>query len=443
MKHSTSLPLLDHVHASGARLLLEPNRALPLVNVLVALKSGAAEDPAELEGLARFVSRMMRRTAGGMSAEVIDSELDTMGGALGAEVGQSSIMFHGAVISRSLEPFIELLAKVLTHPAFGSDEVERLRRETESEIIQGRDDDRTIARRAFRRACLPDHPYCRSAAGTLSSVGAFTSEQIKTAYRRHLTAGNLVLVMAGDVTEGAARGALERIVQRLPSLPAVPDSVSEPNWPSGRRLVFVDKPARSQSQIFIGGSGTHPRDEDHFALLVANTAFGGTFTARMTQEIRAKRGWSYGAYSSLGVDRHRLPFAMWTFPKSSDAAACIGLQLEMLEELCSKGITKRELAWVQRYLVRSHAFAVDTAAKRVGLVAERIVYDLPEGYYDDYLASIRAVTLERANHALATRLSPDNLLLAVLGTHDDIGEQVCRAIPGLQGQEVWAFDADF
>src|SRR5690606_32750779 len=96
------------------------------------------------------------------------------------------------------------------------------------------------------------------------------------------------------------------------------------------RVVIVDKPERTQTQILIGCLGTRPSDEDHTALVVANTVFGGAFSARLMQSIRAERGWSYGAYSSLPIDRTRQAFSMWAFPKTGDCAPCVELELAML-----------------------------------------------------------------------------------------------------------------
>ena len=190
----------------------------------------------------------------------------------------------------------------------------------------------------------------------------------------------------------------------------------------------------------IGCLGSHTRDEDHVALLVGNTIFGGTFTARMTQEVRSKRGWSYGAYSNVPFDRRRQSFSMWTFPKADDAGPCLKLELDMLHELREKGVTKAELSWAKRYLVRSHCFAIDTAAKRVGLALDQALYDLPEDYYSRYLERVQAVTLEQANAALQNRLSDQDLLITVVGTESVIGEPVRSAVENLASSEVVPFD---
>src|SRR6185436_10005196 len=199
---------------------------------------------------------------------------------------------------------------------------------------------------------------------------------------------------------------------------------------------------RTQTQILIGCLGTHPSDADHLALHVGNTIFGGTFTARLMQEVRAKRGWSYGAYSNLPYDRRRRGFSLWTFPKAADAAACIKLEIELLEKWVSGGVTPKELSWAKRYLVRSHAFAVDTATKRVGQALDEEVYGLPPGYHSEYIDRIKAFSLEDVNAAIKNRITPSNLIVTVLGTAADIQDSVRVSIPNLESTEVIPFDSD-
>jgi zinc protease len=250
------------------------------------------------------------------------------------------------------------------------------------------------------------------------------------------------VALAGDVTAERAQRFTDQLASALSRGTRLVDRTPEPSMAPGRRLVLVDKPERTQTQIMIGGLGSHPADPDHFPLALANTAFGGTFTARLMQEVRVKRGWSYGAYSSLPFDRRRQAFSLWTFPKADDAAACIALELDLLHSFRNAGLKKSELGWAKRYLMRSHAFAIDTAAKRVGLKLDSALYELPPGYYENYLETLRGITLEQANEAVKTRLSDENLLITVVGTESVVGQAVRDAIPNLASTSVVRYDAE-
>jgi zinc protease len=421
-------------------VLVETSRALPLVSINVGVRIGSLLDPIGKEGTTRMLCRLMRRTGGGLESQVLDTRIDALGGSLSAEVAPSAVVFHGTVISRSLDAFVDLMLDVLGRPGLADDELARLQRETEAELVEALDDDRGLARRWFRRKLFEGHPYARSVTGTSKSIASITSADVRELYGKLFCPEDLVFAFSGDIDESGARSIRDRLVAALPRGSKTADTTPEPEVHRGRRLVIVDKPERTQTQILIGGLGTHPTDADHTALLVGNTIFGGTFTARMTQEVRSKRGWSYGAYSSLPFDRRRQAFSMWTFPKAEDCAPCIKLELEMLKAWREDGVTKEELDWAKRYLVRSHAFAIDTAAKRVGLRFDQDLYALPDRYYEEYTARVQAVTLDEVNAAVRARIPEENLLITVVGTEASIGSAVREAVGDVVSAQVIPYD---
>jgi zinc protease len=423
-------------------VLVETSTALPLVAVSLTLEPGVARDAPSQAGLTALTARLMRRTAGGRDGDRVETELDRLGGSFGVDASHTAVTLHGATIARSLDGFFALMKDALCAPSLGEDEFFRLQREITSELVELFDDDRALARRWFGRRLYAGHAFGTPSAGTLASIRALRPRDAKDAHAALVEGGTLLCGFAGDVTRARAEAFGEATASELPFTTLPPLNLADPPSPSGRRLVIVDKPERTQTQILVGGLGTHPRDEDHFALVLANTVFGGTFTARMTQEIRSKRGWSYGAYSSLPVDRKRRGFSMWAFPKASDAGACLALELGMLENWCAHGVTSEELEWAKKYLVRSHAFAIDTASKRLGLALDEQIYDLSPGYYSNYVENVERVTLEDANRAVARRIVPQHLLIVVVGTAKDIRGDVEAAIGDLAGTEVIRFDTE-
>jgi zinc protease len=430
------------VSAQGPALLLERDASLPLLHGGICTRSGSAEDPEELLGLTRLCGRLMRRTAGGLRAEDIDARIDRMGASLGLDSGHGSLALSGSALERSFDDFMGLLEQILCAPGFAEDELERLKRETLAELTEILDSDQQLAQRWFLRSLFLGHPYGRTVIGSETTLQAITVADVRRCYERHFTRRNMIFSFAGALDSARVERASRRIWEALPAGDADVPPPPEPVAPKGRRLVFVDKPERTQTQILIGGLGAHPSDEDYFPLLVANTVFGGTFTARLTQEVRAKRGWSYGAYSSLGYDRRRQAFSMWTFPKADDAAPCMELELSMLADFWCAGITQDELDWAKRYLAQSQAFSCDTAAKRLGLELDELTSDLPRGHYARYVSSIRDVTLEQANRAIQARLSLDDLTIVVVGTFGAIGDAVRRVIPELAESRVVPFDSE-
>lgn len=423
--------------------LTEIDRALPLIQLSASFVGGSVSDPPGKEGLTRLLVRLMRRTGGGRDAETVDRALDGLGATLGIDASTGSAGFSGSVIARNWAGFVDVLSDVVLRPEYSEEEVGRIKRETLAELTEIRDNDRALVRRWFGRTLFSGHPYGRTSTGNATTLQAITTDDLEQHYARLFAQSNLVLAVAGDVTEGQLRDFADRFAA-LPTADAAAvrdlDAVPSPKGVTGRQLVIVDKPERTQTQILIGGLGTHPHDEDHIALLVANTIFGGTFTARLSDEVRSKRGWSYGAYSSLPYDRQRQAFSMWTFPASTDAAACIELELDLLQRWVEDGITEEELAAAKSYLVRSNVFQADTAAKRMGLLLDEHLHALPAGYHRTFTEKVADVTLATANAAVRRRISVDNLLVTVVGTASEIADDVARVIPGLTAQKVIPFD---
>jgi zinc protease len=416
-------------------VVAEPSRELPLVAVTVAFRVGAVHDPLGKAGLSRMVVRMLRRGFSGMTAEQIDDRIDVLGAELGAGVGLGSTTVHMEFLKRSLGPVTELLGQLLTAPTFEPEELGRLRRQTEAEIVESRDNDAFLASRALRRQLFADHPHGARVGGTLPTVRGIERDDVVRFHAAHYCRANALLGISGDLTASEVDALAADLLGRLPEGAPTAYAVPSPTAPNGRNLVLVDKPDRSQTQMMVGTLGTHPHDDDHVALLVANTAFGGTFTSRLVQEIRAKRGWSYGASSQLGSGRVRDTFALWCAPSAADAAPCLALQLELLGTWCEAGISDEELEFCKSYLKRSYAFEIDTPKKRVGQGLERALLELPEDYHQRFVERVLAVTREQASGAVRTRIDPSRLWVSVVGTEAVIGPPIRAAIPGL-GQTV-------
>ena len=426
----------------GAKLFLEPSNVLPLLSIVVAFRTGSAHDPAGKEGLSRVTARMLRRGSAGLDAIETERAIDRLGGEVSFEVAISSTAIGAQVLARNAAPFVDLLAKMIATPAFDEGELARLLRETRAELLESLDNDRGLADRFFRRKLFGAHGYGRTSRGTAASIAAIDREAVRAHHRQHYVRENAIVAMSGDVEPAEAERLAKTIVDALPRGTPPGEVLGEPTPLTGRQLVFVDKPDRTQTQILIGSLGTSAHDPDHIPLVVANTIFGGTFTSRLTREVRGKRGWSYGASSRLGVDRRRHSFAMWTFPAATDAAACIELELSLLEKLIEAGVTDREIKFMQRYISRSWAFEIDTAQKRVHQALDVEILGLPHDYYEKYLEHVAAVTAESANAALRARIDPKNLVIAVVGTASTTLDAVKAKIPSLASDEVVQYDAE-
>jgi zinc protease len=426
---------------SSPDFLLEESHDIPLVHFQLVIPHGSLGDPEGQEGLTRLAARMLRRGTTRRDTRVIEETIDSLGAELGIETTTAFVRFSGSVIRRSLEPTLELLGEMLARPSFPESEFAQLKRETRAALVELCDSDAGLASTHFRRTLFRGHPYARPVMGTRSTLERIELPHALARYRDVLERGSRLVGFSGDLRPDEA----ERLVRTHLSSPhenTLPGALApEPPGRTGRHLTIVDKPERSQTQIQIGRLGTHPRDHDHTALAVGNAVFGGAFTSRLMRAVRSERGWSYGASSRLAIDRVREAWSMWTFPAAADAAPCIELQLSLMEQWIDQGITAEELAFAKSYLVKSYAFAIDTADKRLEQAMEVRLYDLPGDYFKGYIERVSKVTLEQVNAALKARLAPQDLVFSVLATESQVGEAL-RKLPGLESVTVIPFDQD-
>lgn len=421
---------------------VEPAHDLPIVDVYVITETGTAHDPRHREGALHLCLRALRRGTRKRSAHEIDALIDRLGAELSTSADATSSMLHATVIRRNLEPFLEMLGDIVTEPALPFYEVAQVAREIRAEIIDSRDDDRTLAGRHFRRALFDGHPFGRPAQGTPRTMERLSRADADAAWRRAFRRDNVIIAAAGDIRPAELEAFATRTLGNLGAAPTRPDALPEPAPRKGRHLVLVDKPARTQTQVYIGALGTSPRDRDHLAFTVGNSIFGGTFTARLMREIRSKRGWSYGASSRLGREKVRDAWSMWTFPAAADAGRCIALQLKMLQKLVEDGVSARELSFAKSCLTRGYAFETDTASKRLWQVLDTRLLELPQRYFRDYVERVQAVTLDEVNAALRRRLRPADLLVTVVATAGEHRSALEKAIPDLASTRVVPFDTD-
>jgi zinc protease len=423
-------------------VLVEPSRSLPLLSITVTFRVGAVHEPDDRGGLARVTGRMLRRGARGLPATEIEERVDELGGDLGVHVGLGQSSLSVECLARSTDPIVDLCARILAEPTFDEAELGKLLRQSAAEIARSRDEDAFLCSRALRRRLFAGRRHGRRVAGSLAGLAAIDREQVASFHRRHYCRQNAVVALAGDLDDAAAARVAERLVAGLPEgePTAYPDD--PPPDLDGRRLVIVDKPDRSQTQLGLATLGTHPKDDDHVALAIASTALGGTFSSRLMQEIRVKRGWSYGVSSSLSVGRVRETFNVWSAPGAEDAAACLALELELLDAWRNDGLTAAEVAFCQQYIRRSWPFEIDTPKKRLQQKLERALLDLPDDFHARFLERVSAVTRDEANAAIRQRIAPERMWIAAVCTESQLGTSLRAAIPALSSHVVDAYDVE-
>jgi zinc protease len=411
------------------KTLLEENHDLPLVRVQLALPTGAADDAAECDGLANFASELLARGAAQKTRAQIDAGFDALGAGLEIVTDLDGVYFELTVLKTKLDAALALLADVLERPDFPADEADKLKREIKAQLDEMRDDDGSLARRFFQRAVFGAHPYGRTVVGTERTLDALTLDDARAWHARALRRGQLLVGFAGDLDAREAEVAIERHFAAIPDGGATPARYPAPTGVPKLRLTIVDKPDRTQSQILFGQPAPAWGEPDFWPLHVATTAFGGTFTARLMNEVRSKRGLSYGASARVGRGRGRKAIVAHVFPSLEQTPETLELVLGLWRDWVERGITAEELAFAQGYLASSFAFNLATPEDRLELRTAVAIAGLDGDYAARYPERVRAVTLDDTRRVLSEHLSPRTLEVCVVSTASELRPLLDAAKP--------------
>lgn len=404
-------------------MILVSDAGFPIVHVNLYFRVGPAFDPPDKAGLTSLTNRMLLRGTKRRGRAELEEAIESLGTELYTSTQNHAVGLGSAVLTRHLDAFFGLLGEMLSEPAFEPDEVAKVRREMTAELEAARDDDGTLARIAFRRLVFADHPLGHGAAGTRASLERVTAEDVRAHFERHYTRENLLVGASGDVTADRLAALLDGALASLPAGPGNDWGALPPvSGVTGRHVTLVDKPDRSQTQILVGHRSVDAADPDFLALSLATAAFGGTFTARLMQEVRVKRGLSYGAYARLSAERVGGWYALSAAPAMEEAVDTLDLLLSEYARFVDEGLSDDEIEFARGYAINAFPFSVETPAMRAAQRVRSRLLGRPDSFLDDYLDRIGALSCDEVRAAVRRRLTPNDLTAVMVCTADPIRE---------------------
>ncbi|MEM9074244.1 MAG: pitrilysin family protein [Myxococcota bacterium] len=424
----------------GAQVFLEESQSLPVVDLVFRFGGGSLSDPEGQGGLTRVTGRLLRRGTRQIPAAEVDARIAELGARLSVTISRSALALQGSVLARNVEPFVALVASLLREPAFRGSDLSRAKRRIKASLLALRDDDYGLASRHLQRHIFGEHPYSRPSGGTHASIGRLRRADLLAQHEQLWCAGNLTLGAAGAITEAELRDLLTRHFGDVPRGRAVRPTLRTPKMAPGRRLLIVDKRDRTQTQLGVATLGIRATDSVYMPFLVADAAFGGMFTSRLMQAVRAERGWSYSAYSSFGAGRQRDAWRMWTHPSTGHARDCLALQLDLLQAWAEGDHRGDEVRRAKRYLRGSRCFDEDTAFRRLEVAMSVAELKQSDEHLGGFRKAIGRVTLRQTKEAVRQHIKPSKLALVAVGDARELAPSL-GSLPGIRDVKVVPYDA--
>jgi len=408
-------PVHQAVLPNGMRIVVAEHRELPLVDMTVFVGAGSAQDPPDQLGVAALTADTLLRGAGGFDAPGFARAVEDLGGSIEANAGYDATIVTADFLADDLPAAVDLLRTVLRQPRLERSEVRRARDELVADLVARLEDPSAIADQCLSALLYGTHPYARPASGTKATVQALGHRDVRRYYERWYRPNNVMLTLVGDVR---AEEAIDRLRAAFGDWvagdEAVPVRSAAPAPLADRRVMLVDKPDATQSQIRLAGVSMARADPDLLTVQVGNTILGGGFSSILIDELRVKRSLTYGAFSGYVPRLTGGDFRISTSTKTETTLQTLDLTVEVVDRFRTAPPAPAALAKAKAFVGGQFARQIETGNALGMRLAEIEFFGLPRDELVTYRRRVAAVTDASAHRAVERRQPPTARMAVVV-----------------------------
>ena len=397
----------------GIKAWLVQDNSIPFAALELRFRGGTSTDPDGARGAVYLMTALLEEGAADRDARAFARELEGLAATFGFSASDDTVSVSARFLTENRDQVLPLLHDAIHAPRFDEDAIERVRQQVLSGLRSDAKDPNDIAALAFSEFAFGDHPYGSEGKGTIDSVSALTREDLLAAHAGVFASDRLYVGAVGDITPEDLGRILDDLLGDLAPTGAPFPAEFDVAITGGVTVVDYDTP---QSVAMFGHKGIKRDDPDFFAAFVLNQVLGaGGFESRLTEEVRVKRGLTYGVYSYL-APKDRAPLYMGSV---SSGNARIAEAIEVIRDEWRKaaetGVTSEELQAAKTYLTGAYPLRFDGNARIASILVGMQMDDLPIDYIATRNDKVEAVTLEDVNRVASELLDPENLHFVVVG----------------------------
>ena len=401
---------------NGVDVLAAHVPRLPVCSVVIVVDAGAEYERPGFEGLARLTARSLIEGAGDLSAIELVERLEGIGATLRADADWDSAHLSMSLLSKRLPEALSILSDILTRPSFPSDELERLRNERLSELVQLRSEPRGLADESFIRAIYTDESrYSIPLGGREESVRRVSRNDVVDYHRDFYAPARAAVVVAGDVQPDQIANLLTSTLGKWRSEGVTADPRRGTAAVSDTRVHVVPRAEAPQSELRIGQVGLPRSHADYFQVVVMNSILGGVFSSRINLNLRERHAYTYSAHSVMHWRRGAGPFVVRTAVESGVTADSVREVMNEIQSVRTEPVQEDELSLARDYLYGVFPIRFETTGAIAAALAQLVVHELPEDYYDRYQSSIAAVTTADVLRVARSHLDPARMTVVAVG----------------------------
>jgi len=401
------------ISSKGVKAWLVEDYSVPIIAIRFAFDGGSSQDPAGKEGLTNLMSGLFDEGAGDLDSEAFQVRLDDAGAEMGFSEGRDALYGSMRMLADQKDEAFELLRLAVNQPRFDQAPIDRIRSQIVSGILASQRTPEAKAQEMWRKAIYGTHPYARKNDGTAETLASIKAEDLKAFHKAMFARGNLHVGVVGAIDAETLKGLLDKVFGELPenaTLTPVPDVQLKLDQTI---RVPYEQPETSIQMAYPGIARSDP--EFFAAFLMNHILGGGTFTSRLFDEVREKRGLVYNVDSGLATSAHSNALTISTATRSDRAGETLKVIQDTVAKMAAEGPTEAELEAAKKYVIGAYAINnLDTSGAIARTLVELQIDKLGIDYMQRRADIIDAVTIDQVK-AAAKKLLTAKPAVLILG----------------------------
>ena len=408
---------------NGITVMVVENNKLPRVSYQLSIDNKPYKE-GDKAGVASLLSAMLGNGSTTIPKDEFNEEVDF----LGASINFGSSGGFGSGLKKYSDRIVELMADATINPLLTEEEFQKEKDKLIENLKAQEKDLSTISSRVVSALAYgKDHVYGEFL--TEETVNNVTFEDVKDFYRVRFAPNNAYVVVVGDIKPKEAKKQIKNYFGdwEKQDLPEIPEPELTDNVPT-TEIDFIDLPSATQSEITVTNTvSLKQNDEDYFAALMANNILGGGGEGYLFKNLREDKGYTYGAYSSLGSSRYGVSrFNANAKVRNAVADSAVVEFIKEIDRIRTEPVDPETLKDAKAKYVGNFVMALERPQTIANYALNIKRNNLPDDFYTNYLENINNVTAEDVQKVAKKYLKVDNARIVIVGKGSEVVENLDR-----------------
>ncbi len=404
---------------NGLKVVIFDDDRVPIVSYRLAFFSGDALDPKGSTGLTSAMMSMLSEGTENYTSRELAEKIERLGASLSANSTDDFKVVSASALSMYGDEVLALMAELLFQPTFPESELDLYKRNALENLKFQRSQPNFLANEQTARLLYGRHPYA-----TISPKEAdydmLERESLVTFHARAFRPNEAVLIVVGDVGRDGLIVKIEELFGDWPTAAVAETTFPELSSRNERTLTIVDRPGSAQANIVLANLAIPRNHPDHFAVTVMNQVLGAGASSRIFMNLREEKGYTYGAYTRFDSKRLAGDFEATAEVRTAVTGDSLKEFFYEMNRIRDEQVSTDELADAQSYLTGVFPIRAETQEGLTGLIANQMLYDLPDDYLQSYRDRINAITIEDVQRVANAYIHPDSIAMVIVGDTAEI-----------------------